>query len=146
MTEHIKLHKFLDDFIKDEDPELAFHKYLVGKMKEVDNDEVAIETACTVRAELTEQWIKERESLVEAIDAKVEEYLEGEMAELHEEIARFRDLGAEYAEALKEAKGEMRDELMEDLENLAAAIGAAALDWIMEVARRGPFNNEVIDK
>lgn len=81
-------------------------------------------TAADVRAELTEQWIKERDTLIEAIDSKVGEFLETEMTELREDIDRFRDLEADYAEKLVEAKGDMANELKDDLKDLVEKIDA----------------------
>lgn len=71
-----------------------------------------------VRVELTEQWITERDALIEAIDDKVEDYLKQEIAELKEDISAFRDLEAEYAERLVEAKSVMAEELQKDLAEL----------------------------
>lgn len=80
--------------------------------------------AADVRASLTEQWITERDQLVEAIDTKVTDYLTTEMTELKEDVERFRDLEAEYAEKLVEAKAAMSDELKEDLGDLVEKIDA----------------------
>lgn len=80
------------------------------------------EAASDVRAELTEQWVNEKENLVEAVDLKVTEYVEKEMGELKEDIERFRDLEAEYAEKLVEAKASMGDELKDDLKELVEKI------------------------
>lgn len=82
------------------------------------------EAAADVRTELTEQWITERDTLIEAIDTKVGEYLEGEVDELKEDIERFRDLEAEMAEKLVEAKAAMSDELKTDLKDLVEKIDA----------------------
>lgn len=82
------------------------------------------DAAADVRAELTEEWIKERDSLVEAIDQKVGDFLTDEVAELKEDINRFRDLEAEYAEKLVEAKASMGDELKTDLVELVEKIDA----------------------
>jgi len=76
------------------------------------------EAAADVRATLTEQWVAEKETLVEAIDTKVGELLEEEVNELKEDIERFRDLEAEYAEKLVEAKASMADELKADIAEL----------------------------
>ena len=46
----------------------------------------------TVTAELNEQWIAERDTLIEALDSKVSEFLSEELAELHTDIDSFRDL------------------------------------------------------
>lgn len=82
------------------------------------------DAAADVRAELTEEWIKERDALVEAIDQKVGDFLTDEVAELKEDINRFRDLEAEYAEKLVEAKASMGDELKTDLVELVEKIDA----------------------
>ena len=82
------------------------------------------DAAADVRAELTEEWIKERDSLVEAIDQKVGDFLTEEVLELKEDINRFRDLEAEFAEKLVEAKASMGDELKTDLVELVEKIDA----------------------
>ncbi len=82
------------------------------------------EAAADVRAQLTEQWVKERDTLVEAIDSKVGEFLEEELGELKEDIERFRDLEAEYAEKIVEAKAAMGDEVKADLKELVEKIDA----------------------
>jgi len=82
------------------------------------------EAAADVRAELTEQWVKERDTLVEAIDSKVGEFLEEEITELKSDIESFRDLEAEYATKIVEAKASMGDELKSDLTELVEKIDA----------------------
>lgn len=82
------------------------------------------ETAADVRTELTEQWVQERDNLVEAIDSKINEFLETELDELKEDIERFRDLEAEYAEKLVEEKGRMSEELKTDLADLVEKLDA----------------------
>jgi hypothetical protein len=80
--------------------------------------------AAEVRIELTEQWVTEKENLIEAVDVKVTEYVEKEMEELKEDIEKFRDLEAEYAEKLVESKAAMADELKDDLKELVEKIDA----------------------
>lgn len=82
------------------------------------------EAAADVRTELTEQWINERDALIEAIDTKVGDYLTEEVDELREDIERFRDLEAEYAEKLVEAKASMGAQLKADLSELVEKIDA----------------------
>jgi len=86
------------------------------------------DAAVAVRAELTEQFVSERDALVEAVDAKVAEFLETELTELKEDIERFRDLEAEYAEKLVEAKATMADDLKKDLTELVEK-----LDTFLEI-------------
>ena len=76
------------------------------------------EATATVTAELREQWISERETLIEALDSKVTEAMISEFDELKEDIERFRDLEAEYAEKLVEAKGDMATVLKGDVAQL----------------------------
>lgn len=101
------------------DLEAAFKKQLDEAI-----DGAKEEAAADVRAELTEQWVAERDTLIEAIDSKVGEFLEAEVEELKEDIERFRDLEAEYAEKLVEAKAAMGDELKADLKDLVEKIDA----------------------
>ena len=78
----------------------------------------------TVRAQLAEQWIAERDALIEAIDQKVTEFCENELTELKGDISSFRDLEAEYAKKLVEAKGEMGEQLQKDLKSLVEKLDA----------------------
>lgn len=80
--------------------------------------------AADVRAELTEQWVTQRDQLIEAVDSKVTEFLTVEVEELREDIERFRDLEAEYAEKLVESKASMSDELKDDLMELVEKVDA----------------------
>ena len=83
-----------------------------------------LEATVTVTAQLNEQWITERGILIETIDEKVTEVLEAELAELKEDVERFRDLEAEYADKLVEAKHELALKLEEDLDQLVQRIDA----------------------
>ena len=104
------------------------------------------EAAADVRAELTEQWVKERDTLIEAIDSKVGEYLEGEIDELKEDIERFRDLEAEYAEKLVEAKAAMGDELKSDLKELVEKIDAIEeLREDIQEVRKNEFGRKIFE-
>lgn len=82
------------------------------------------EAAADVRAELTEQWVMEKDQLVEAVDSKVTEFLAAELDELKEDIESFRDLEAEFAGKVVEAKAAMSDELKSDLTELVEKIDA----------------------
>lgn len=76
------------------------------------------EAKLSVTAELNEQWIQERETLIEALDAKVTEALTEELNELRADIETFRDLEAEHAEKLVEAKSEMAAAVKKDIAQL----------------------------
>ena len=113
------------------------------------------EAAADVRAELTEQWVTEKETLVEAIDTKVGEFLNAEIEELKEDIERFRDLEAEYAEKLVEAKAAMADELKSDLTDLVEKIDSfleirlqAEMEELkedIETVRKNKFGQKVVE-
>lgn len=72
----------------------------------------------SVTLELNEQWIGERETLIEALDAKITEALEEELTELRADIERFRDLEAESAQQVVEAKEQMSVVLKKDVSQL----------------------------
>jgi len=93
--------------------EAAFKKHLEDAEKKAREEATA-----GVTAALNEQWITERETLIEALDEKVSEVLTEELKELKDDIERFRDLEAEYAEKIVESKGEMADQLKKDMELL----------------------------
>jgi hypothetical protein len=62
--------------------------------------------------------------LIDALDTKVTEALVLEMAELRDDINRFRDLEIEYAQKLVEAKGEMATVLKSDISQLIEKMDA----------------------
>lgn len=113
------------------------------------------ETSADVRAQLTEQWVTERDALVEAIDSKVGDFLDSELSELREDIERFRDLEAEGAEKLVEAKGQMASELKNDLKELVEKIDsfleiriAAEIEELredLEVVKQNEFGRKIFE-
>lgn len=113
------------------------------------------ETSQEVRAELTEQWIREREVLIEAIDGKVGQFMESEIAELKADIDSFRDLEAEYAERIVEARAAMAEELKADmaklLENLDGFLDQrlqsefAELHEDIEEVRKNQFGRKIFE-
>lgn len=113
------------------------------------------EARADVRAELTEQWVNERDALIEAVDNQVGDFLDAELNELKEDIERFRDLEAEYAEKLVEARASMADELKGDLAQLVEQIDAfleirlaAELDELVEdieEVKKNGFGRQVFE-
>lgn len=75
-----------------------------------------------VRAELAEQHIAEREQLATKMETFVSESLTRELAELHEEISKFRDLEAEYETRLVDTKVAMAEELIAEKVKLKEAV------------------------
>lgn len=77
-----------------------------------------------VRSELAEQWIVERDELIDKIDLFVTEALKSELDEFRGDVNRFRDLEVEYAEKLVEAKRELAEEVSTELDELVDKIDA----------------------
>ena len=108
-----------------------------------------------VRAELSEQWVTERDQLIEAVDSKVTEFLTKELEELKGSIESFRDLETEYAEKLVEAKAAMSDELKDDLMELVEKVDAfleirlsAEVEELredLEKVRKNDFGRRVVE-
>jgi len=117
------LQKLLDADILSEDTKKELEEAVQAKLQEAEELAKA-EASAQVRAELTEQWVEERDALIEALDSKVTGFLEKEAEELKEDIERFRDLEAEHAEKLVEAKSEMSTELKGDLAELVEKLDA----------------------
>ena len=148
------LQKMLESQILSEDTKKELEDAMAKKINEA-VETAKTEAAADVRAELTEQWIAERETLIEAIDVKVEDFLKNEMEELKEDIERFRDLEAEYAEKLVEAKAQMADELKGDMSELVEKIDsfleirlADELEELredIEVVRKNDFGRRVFE-
>lgn len=88
---------------------------LVSEKVEAAKAEAEVE----VRAQLTEQWITERDNLIDALDAQVTELLEAEISELKQDINDFRDLEVEYAGKLVEARKGLAEQLDADITTLA---------------------------
>lgn len=82
------------------------------------------EVSIAVRSELAEQWINERDELINKVDGFVAEALTREIEELKGDIERFRDLEAEYAEKLVEEKHKLAAEVASEIDGLVDKIDA----------------------
>lgn len=117
------LKKLLAADVLTEETKTDLEEAFNAKLDEAMDTARAAATA-TVTAELNEQWITERETLIEALDAKVTEALTTELDELREDIERFRDLETEYADKLVESKAEMASVLKRDIAQLVEKMDA----------------------
>jgi len=148
------LQKLLEAEVLSEDTKKDLEKAFQTKLDE-SVTAAKDDAAADVRAELTEQWITERDNLIEAVDQKVTEFLEKEVLELKNDIESFRDLEAEYAEKLVEAKASMSDELKDDLMELVEKVDAfleirinAEIEELredLEVVRKNDFGRRVFE-
>lgn len=88
-----------------------------------------------VTVKLTEQFLKDKQELVEAIDTKVEQLLIQELAQLKDRLDEFRDLEVEYKKKLLEAKEEMAATVKKDMEALVDSLDSFIEDqMIVEMA------------
>lgn len=87
-------------------------------------NEVREQTSLEVKSQLTEEFVKAREELVESVNAKVDSFLEDELEELRGDLESFRDLEVEHAEKLLEEKEALAVQLGEELDELVNKIDA----------------------
>lgn len=127
------LKKLLEAEILSEDSKKELEEAFQIQLNEVIETTKA-ETAEQVRLDLSEQWVTDKEQLIEAIDAKVNEYLIAEVQELKNDISSFRDLEAEYAVKLTEAKESMGIQLEADMLQMVDR-----LDGFLEMRLRSEF-------
>lgn len=85
----------------------------------------------SITLQLTEEFVKARESLTEAVNAKVDEIIKAEYDELKEDINKFRDLEVEYAEKLVEEKEALAAKVSEELDQLVDKLDAY-LDYTLK--------------
>lgn len=114
-------------------------------------EEVSVE----VRAQLAEQWIGEREELVENLDAFLNATIKKEFAEMEGDIESFRDLEAEKAAQLVEEKARLAEEVGVELDQLVEKLNdfleqriGAELEELKEdlaVARENDFGRQMFE-
>ncbi len=74
------------------------------------------------KVDFAKQFAQDKEALVEALDTKLTALLSAEIQELKEDIERFRDLEAEHATKLVEAKEQMGLQLKADMAQLVETL------------------------
>lgn len=117
------LNKLLQSELLSEETKAEISKQWTDSV-EAFKQQVREEVSGTVRLELGEQWVNERDELVGKVDAFVAEALTKELTELRGDIDRFRDLEAEYAEKLVEEKHKLAAEVASELDSLVDKIDA----------------------
>lgn len=128
------LQKLLESEILTEDTKKQLDAAIKTKLNEA-KVAAKLEVEKEVRAQLAEQWVEERDRLVEAIDSKVSDFLVSEVAELKGDIERFRDLEAEYAEKVVENKRQLSEQLKKDMGELVDK-----LDNFLEIRLNAEIN------
>lgn len=125
------LQKLVESELLNDDSKQEIKEAFEKKMEEVVK-EAKEETEAKVRVELTEQFEEEKEQLIEAIDTKVEELLQKEIAELKEDIEDFRNLEADYADRLVEEKEKMGKVLQSDMAELIENLDQFVTECLQE--------------
>ena len=122
-----------------------------SQYKQSVREEVTLE----VRAELSEQWVQERDALIDSVDTFVSEALQKELVELKSDIERFRDLEAEMAEKLVEEKHKLAEEVSSELDQLVDKIDAffemrlseemEELKEDLEIVKQNEFGRQIFE-
>lgn len=115
------LQKLLENDLLTEDTKVELEEAIQSQVNEAVESAVAKakeETETKVRAELAEQFVVDKEALVEAIDTKMDVFLEKELSELKDDIENFRDLEAEFAQKTVEQKKALAETAKKDFAKL----------------------------
>jgi hypothetical protein len=144
------LKKLLESELLSEETKVQIQEQFESAVKSM-KEELALE----VRAELVEQYTKDREALVENVEGKVEEFLKAELAELNEDIAAFRDLEVEHAAKLVEEKKALAEKLGEELDQIVDKIDTfleyrieeemVELKEDLEVVKQNSFGRKIFE-
>jgi len=118
-------------------------------------EQIREETVLEVRAELSDQWSRERDALVETVDTFVSESLAREVEDLKSDIERFRDLEAESASKIVEEKHRLSEQLIEEIAQLTDKVDAFLEERLtaevtemkedLEVVRQNEFGRKVFE-
>lgn len=148
------LQKLLETEILTEDTKQQLQSAINRKLDEA-VEQAKMETRQQMEVQLAEQWVQDRDVLIEAIDSKINQFLAEEIVELKQDIEKFRDLEAEYAQKIVEAKEELSLEMKNDLDRLAAhadkflesrlAAETQALHEEIEACRKLEFGRQVFE-
>lgn len=84
--------------------------------------EAIAEAEAQAKVDFATRYAEDKEALVEALDTKITALLQEEIEELKEDIERFRDLEAEHATKLVEAKEQMSLQLQADMIELTKTL------------------------
>lgn len=117
------LQKLLENDILNEDTKGQIKEAFDAKLKALEEQHRA-DIEAEVKLTLAEKYAADKEALIDAIDTKLDEMVQEEIAELKEDIERFRDLEAEYAQKLVEERKQMAQAVKEDMASVLEALDA----------------------
>ncbi len=115
------LKKLLESELLTEDSKVEITEAFEAAKSKMESD-MRTEVELDVRAQLVEDWTKQRDALVDAVDKEVSELVESEIQELRGDIERFRDLEVEYADKLVEEKHKLKDQLYTEIDIIVEAL------------------------
>lgn len=118
-------------------------------------NEAKEKTEAAVRAELAEQFVLDKEALVEAIDTKINVFLEEELEEFREDVENFRNLEVEFAEKEVAMKAQLAEVAKQDFAKLVDILDEFLDEQVeavfeelredIEVAKQNTFGQEIFE-
>ena len=117
------LQKLVESELLNEDTKIELKEAFNTKLAELAESQRE-EIEAEVKTTLAEKYASDKEALIDAIDTKLDEMIEEEIAELKEDIERFRDLEAEYARNLIEERKTMALTVKDDMAKVLEALDA----------------------
>jgi hypothetical protein len=104
------LKKLLDSELLTEDSKAQIEAAFQQQLAELEST-TKLEVEQQVRVELTEQWVKTKEDLVNGLDEQISEMFVNEIAELKNDIENYKDLEIESAKKLAKTKKKLKEEM-----------------------------------
>lgn len=104
--------EFLTEEVRAELQE-AFDRHIAEAVEQARADATA-----DARAEVYAKWLTEQEALVEALNLQVQSLVAEDMSAFKDDISKIRDLEAEYATRLVEARADLNEQVRNDMREL----------------------------
>lgn len=117
------LQKLVESELLNEDTKTELKEAFNQKLKELEEAQRE-EIEAEVKTTLAEKYAADKEALIDAIDTKLDERIDDEIAELKEDIEKFRDLEAEYAQKIVEERQRMANTVKDDMAKVLEALDA----------------------
>lgn len=118
-------------------------------------NEAKEQASVEVKASLAEQYVEDKQKLIEALDTKAQEILTKELTEFTEELANYKDLEVEMQTKLIEARHEMAEVVAGDFSKLVESLsdfldkrleqGFEELKEDIDEARKAQFGAKVFE-
>ena len=149
LLEKMLSNEFLTEEIRVELQE-AFDRHIAEAV-----EQARIDATADVRAEVYAKWLTEQENLVDALNLQVRSLVAEDMAALQEDVSKFRDLEAEYATRLVEARADLNEQVRKDMRDLLQNLDSfleerftvemSALKEDIEEVRKNEFGRKIFE-